>query len=518
MPNTWFELLPEFPVCFRSLDGRLPPPALGAMGQDIPQWLAAQDDLPQDLVHLPDLARLEAARQRLIDCPQVEEVKAWTVNPALELLPVGWLGLPRLLDGGKSAPAPGETLVLVWRHPESGAIRVKEAAGRELLALKVVSEAIDTRRAAREGGVSVGYMDDSLLLAAQKGLLLKPPSTLRRSPDFPRGEDVEERFFSTPVFTLQWHLTQVCDLRCKHCYDRSDRRPMSRDEALLVLDQLHDFCRRHHVFGQISFTGGNPLLYPHFNEVYQGAAERGLLTAVLGNPMPRPRIEEMLAVQRPEFYQISIEGLEEHNDYIRGPGHFARSLAFLDLLRELGVYSMVMLTLTRANQDQVLPLAETLRHKADLFTFNRLSLVGEGAALVSAPFEGFAGFLKDYEQAALDNPCMGFKDSLFNLLRRRRGEPLFGGCAGHGCGAAFNFVSLLPDGEVHACRKFPSPIGNLHETGLAEIYAGAQARRYRRGSLACDGCAIRPVCGGCLAVAHGLGLDVFAERDPYCFV
>ena len=33
-------------------------------------------------------------------------------------------------------------------------------------------------------------------------------------------------------------------------------------------------------------------------------------------------------------------------------------------------------------------------------------------------------------------------------------EP-FGGCTGFGCGAAFNFMAVLPDGEVHACRKVP---------------------------------------------------------------
>lgn len=54
---------------------------------------------------------------------------------------------------------------------------------------------------------------------------------------------------------------------------------------------------------------------------------------------------------------------------------------------------------------------------------------------------------------------MGLKDNLFNLVLAEGGEAPFGGCTGNGCGAAFNFVTLLSDGEVHACRKFPSPLG-----------------------------------------------------------
>jgi hypothetical protein len=54
---------------------------------------------------------------------------------------------------------------------------------------------------------------------------------------------------------------------------------------------------------------------------------------------------------------------------------------------------------------------------------------------------------------------MGLKDNLLNLVLAEGGEAPFGGCTGNGCGAAFNFVTLLSDGEVHACRKFPSPWG-----------------------------------------------------------
>jgi len=48
-----------------------------------------------------------------------------------------------------------------------------------------------------------------------------------------------------------------------------------------------------------------------------------------------------------------------------------------------------MLTLTRANLDQVLPLTEILQGRVDLFTFNRLALVGEGASLYSVEPEKY---------------------------------------------------------------------------------------------------------------------------------
>ena len=93
-----------------------------------------------------------------------------------------------------------------------------------------------------------------------------------------------------------------------------------------------------------------------------------------------------------------------------------------------------------------------------------------------------------------------------------------GGCTDFGCGAAFNFLALLPDGEVHACRKFPSLIGNLNTASLFDIYHTPLAGRYRQGPAACRDCRLWLVCRGCLASAHSLGRDVFSEKDPFCFL
>jgi selenobiotic family peptide radical SAM maturase len=483
-------------------------------------WLLRDNPgLNREHPFLADLASLEYACHFVATAPvpDYETVREYRVNPTLELVPVQWRNLPRFLDDQSVAPERGEVCLLVFKRPGTDVVLMITATGHDLLALKIVTEGLAPQDAAKAGNVTVGVIDDILAAAAQQGLLLSPASLLVRADSFPRGKNIDPRFFSTPTFTLQWHITQVCDLHCRHCYDRSDRKELDLSRGIKVLDDLYDFCKKHHVFTQVTFTGGNPLLYPHFNTLYKEAADRGFMTAILGNPMPRGRIEEILALRRPEFYQVSLEGLAAHNDYIRGAGHFERTLKFLDLLRELGIYSMVMLTLTRANMDDVLPLAELLRDRVDLFTFNRLAMVGEGAALVSVDPRDFHGFLQEYWQAAANNPCMGVKDNFFNLLRCEQNTSLGGGCAGHGCGAGFNFVSLLPDGEVHACRKLPSLIGNIYQNSFAEIYHGQYAKKYRQGSVACYDCEIRPACGGCLAVAYGYGLDIFHDLDPYCW-
>jgi len=141
-------------------------------------------------------------------------------------------------------------------------------------------------------------------------------------------------------------------------------------------------------------------MYPHFLDLYRGASERGLGIAILGNPARASRIEELLEIQRPAFFQVSLEGLQEHNDMIRGPGNFERVIEFLSVLRDVDITSMVMLTLTQGNIDQVLPLADTLSGLTDHFNFNRLSMVGEGANLQPPERSEYISFLETYMDTA----------------------------------------------------------------------------------------------------------------------
>ncbi len=487
--------------------------------ENLPDYLNNHPELFRSQPYLADLAAIEFSLYTLskhtVELPEI--VGKIKVHPALNLLEVSWLGLSSLFTETPLQPVPGKAIILLLKKDNSTTVELVNPSSHELLALKIVTEDTDVKTAAAEADVSIAFIDTLLYQAAQKGFVLLPTSRIVRPEGFCRKEIRTDELCTSPSFTLQWHVTQKCDLHCLHCYDRSERSTMTIEQGLHVLNNLYEFCQEQNVYGQISFTGGNPLLYPHFDILYREAAERGFLTAILGNPISQTVLNKMVQTRVPEFFQVSLEGLREHNDYIRGKGSFDKVLSFLELLKEMSIYSMVMLTLTKANIDQVLPLAEILRDRVSLFTFNRLAMVGEGAALTSVDPDQYPGFLDTFIQAASANPILSLKDNLFNLQLHQKGCPLGGGCAGVGCGAAFNFVSLLPDGEVHACRKLPSLLGNIYNESLTTIYRSPVAEQYRFGSSICMQCEIRPACGGCPAVSFGFGRDIFKDVDPYCF-
>jgi selenobiotic family peptide radical SAM maturase len=502
----------------------------GALWQALVRKAAAPADIPgllqDNAAHLrlppyaPELAEME---RHAFEAPRQSPVRPGsgrlTVNPTLKIFQNTWRHLSSLVDffQKEKTPEAGQEMAVVWRQPTTDRIRAKAVTPQDLLVLKMALEKLTPREVAQEGRVPEAAVQEAVVRALDAGILIRPGTGIVREFRQEKSLAADKAFDEARAFTIQWHITQACDLHCRHCYDRNAYASLSLNRCIPVLDDMVRFCNVNHVHGQITFTGGNPLLYPDFAALYRAAAERGFTTAILGNPASREEMERIVAIQPPAFFQVSLEGLEPHNDYMRGKGHFQRILAFLDLLRSLDVYTMVMLTLTRENMDQVLALAKLLGNRADQFTFNRLSLVGEGASLVMADPEAYRDFLVEYVLAADDNPILGLKDNLINILLDTEHQPVFGGCTGHGCGAAFNFLTILADGEVHACRKFPSPLGNILTQSLGDIYFSETARKYREGPGPCRPCRLRSVCRGCLAVSYSLGLDIFAEKDPYCF-
>ena len=407
-------------------------------------------------------------------------------------------------------------MLLSRPDPHSGREIIETAGPDELLGLKIVAERLSIPALAREQNLPASRFYGLLSRLDRQGILQAPDTLLRRDSAI-FGANVDDRWLTATSFELMLQVTNTCNLHCRHCYDRSRTVDMKVAQAAHVLDELDRFCKRHWAQPCITITGGNPFLHRDFSEIYQEAARRGLEIPICGNPVPRRQLEAICRIQPPEVYQVSLEGRREHNDTIRGAGTYDRAMEFLSVLQHTHVESCVMLTATSQNLGEILPLAVLLEGRTNGFSFSRLARSGEGAALDQPDPLRYRAFLKRYVKQAERSPVSTLKENLINLILTESGQQPSDGCTGFGCGAAFNFLAVLPDGRVYACRKFPSLVGNIYEQSLEEIYYSPEASRYRRGMRACDGCPIRHACGGCMAAAQRTSEDVSAASDRFCW-
>jgi MoaA/NifB/PqqE/SkfB family radical SAM enzyme len=137
---------------------------------------------------------------------------------------------------------------------------------------------------------------------------------------------------SCPV--LVWHVTDSCNLRCRHCYSLSggDGSPkeMRPGEAFQFLDMLAILKPP-----ALLMSGGEPLRHPDFFEYLSRARSNGLRVSLSTNGTLIDRsAAEKIAGAGVIYAGISLDGTGAANDAFRG-----RSGAFEEALR--GINALV---------------------------------------------------------------------------------------------------------------------------------------------------------------------------------
>ncbi len=98
------------------------------------------------------------------------------------------------------------------------------------------------------------------------------------------GTTIEQQMFAmaaekkVPLYGVL-ELLPLCNLNCDMCYVRMSREEMEEVGRLRTMEEwtktAEDMMRAGTLF--VLLTGGEPLLYPHFRELYQKLRELGMI-------------------------------------------------------------------------------------------------------------------------------------------------------------------------------------------------------------------------------------------------
>jgi radical SAM protein with 4Fe4S-binding SPASM domain len=329
-----------------------------------------------------------------------------------------------------------------------------------------------------------------------------------------RGSEARPRRFLPELF-LQLHVTDHCDLTCAHCYmTRRETTHLSQDLFARALEQFQALCRAMpHARHWVQITGGEPLLHPQIGDLLRFARERVGTVKILTTGLSlSDEFVRVIAVPC-RAAQVSLDGLPPTHDRLRGVGTFRGALAGVERLRRAGVFTSVKMTVSRANQQDILPLFEAVRESVDLFSISRLVPSGpEQADLLPEP-QRYAQALDALNRIAEGDRRISQRDPWCGpYLARHRAARHF-----RGCSAGLNGLTVLETGEILPCRRLPIVIGHLQTTALLGAMRGpvARALRARRFEPPCGHCRWLRHCGGSRCIAYALAGRLGAA-DPDC--
>lgn len=335
-------------------------------------------------------------------------------------------------------------------------------------------------------------------------------------------------------FFIQWHLTERCNLRCKHCYQTGRKTDeMSLTEIKEGVDEVSDMLNAWSDTYNIAFTpsfnitGGEPFLRHDIFEILTEIREKGFDIYLLSNGILINREKaRKLSDIGVNGVQVSMEGPEKIHEIIRGEGSFHPALNGVQYLIETGMKVTLNVTLSEINADHfmdMVALSSSLGVRR--LGFSRLVPSGRGAGLLNRMLEKER--LKEI-YTTISSLDMGeleivTGDPLASQMNETVDNNDGSGIALGGCAAGISGVTILPDGTITPCRRLNVPIGNIRRDSLRELWVNSDVlcrlRDKRSYKGKCGNCRRWASCRGCRAIAYAYSGDGdFLAEDPQCFI
>lgn len=158
---------------------------------------------------------------------------------------------------------------------------------------------------------------------------------------------------------LYIQLMYRCNFSCQHCFHGELLKANDSYPPAEVVDMLRHF-RTNYDLAAVTFLGGEPLLYPAIVDVCRGAKTLDLDVEICTNGHSGFMRQFESVAPYLDKVRISLEGLEATNDRIRQRGSFKSAAQTIKVARQHGIAVGATMTVTAANLDEVVPLAQLL--------------------------------------------------------------------------------------------------------------------------------------------------------------
>ncbi len=297
-----------------------------------------------------------------------------------------------------------------------------------------------------------------------------------------------------------------------------------------MLDQFISLLRLWGIprkFARLSLTGGEPFIREDFFKLLERCfknRDRFRYNILTNGTFINRETAKKLKGLGLNNVQVSLEGMEEVNDSIRGKGTFRKIIRAVGLLTGEGIHTAVSLTVHKGNVNEIPGVVELCKELGvNILGASRLVPYGRGSALKSEMLEP-----KEVKKYFISISNMNIK-----LRRENSRLTINTGCSNalsttinprftsRGCSLAVDCLTPMPNGDVFPCRKLPIKVGNLREKTLFEIYYSSNMLWWMRDmsnlNPSCSECVYYPSCrGGARCMAYAYFNDVFAP-DPQCW-
>ncbi len=281
---------------------------------------------------------------------------------------------------------------------------------------------------------------------------------------------------------LYWSVTNSCNLGCRYCYYNSglESRVGGNKNPLDYPNILDDMAK---TFGEIVFTGGEPLLFNGLFDLISFFKSKNRRVGVLTNAtlLTKAVAKRMVAMQV-DSVSVSLDSLDrKENDYLRGKTkHVMAGLKNILSVKNSGMKIEIMQTISKVNYGSIPELVSFCKKKnitlwLDPVEVNKKLCHLRSLDLKEMSTKQLMELEKQMLMWAQGNPVLEIyvKNCLLLIKGRKSGE-LF-------CPMGTSSFILDPDGNVYPCflRK-DILLGNIYKMSFEQILGSKLLEKKRK--------------------------------------
>jgi 12,18-didecarboxysiroheme deacetylase len=343
-----------------------------------------------------------------------------------------------------------------------------------------------------------------------------------------------------------WNMTRRCNLKCVHCYARSEDisydNELNHEQSITMIDDLAEFG-----VPVLLFSGGEPTVHPRLVEYAKHAVSKGMRAVISTNgtliTKEKARVLKEIGLS---YVGISLDGLEETHDKFRGvKGSYKKVMAAIENCQEAGIKVGLRFTINKRNVKDIPGIFDLLEEKnIPRACFYHLVYSGRGSEIAKEDLSHeetrkildlIMDRTKDLhdrnlpkEILTVDNHADGpyVYQRLLDEDPKRASEvmELLEMNEGNNSGRGIGCISW--DGEVHPDQFWrEKSLGNVKDKPFSEIWTNdeneflmklKEKKKYVKGR--CSKCRWLDICGGNFrARAESVANDPW-DSDPACYL
>lgn len=312
-------------------------------------------------------------------------------------------------------------------------------------------------------------------------------------------------------FVLQWHLSENCNLKCLHCYQENHKPiQLSYEQLEKIYKQYKNLLKKLKMKGHINITGGEPLCNPHLFKILDliKKDEELISFSILTNgTLITKNIAKKIKSYNPYYVQVSLEGGQKTNDYIRGKGTYKKIAKGIKNLKKYNIFTSISFTATTLNYKEFPKVVSyAKKYKVDNVWSDRYIPLGDSEdknlTLNVSQTQEYLSIMAKERLKLKRKQYNKTTISMYRALQFQKTNDF-----AYGCTAGDTLLTVMENGDLVPCRRMPIVVGNLLKDDMYKLYkTNSILKELRKNTIPddCNDCEHAQMCHGglkCLTYA-----------------